>query len=373
MSTARKPSTYVKSFFAESIQSAMEDAQAELGPDALLLDSREAPPEARHLGDYEVVFGAGPDVPASLPATPPAAAETFRREVKEIREMLRRLTPSAAVQRNHGELVAQALIDAGVEPALAREMGDSARLRIARRSVPRVGLPRPGGGCDAPNVLQDAADEISANFEVAPEIGRVTALIGPPGCGKTTNLVKLAITQGLARGRSVNLITIDTQRIGGAEQLRTYAAILGVPFQAVESTAALAQAIESAPPSSLVLIDTPGYSAALLQDMGGDLASFLNRRQDIDTHLVLTASMRLEDLYHTAGLYDAFRPAKLLFTRVDETSSLAAVFCVAARRNMPVSFVSGGQSVPEDIEPATKERIVDSLVRQLPCAVEAVA
>src|ERR1017187_3057588 len=79
MSTARKPSTYVKSFFAESIQAAMEEAQAELGPDALLLDSREAPPEARHLGDYEVVFGAGPDVPASLPATPPAAANWWRK------------------------------------------------------------------------------------------------------------------------------------------------------------------------------------------------------------------------------------------------------------------------------------------------------
>jgi flagellar biosynthesis protein FlhF len=58
---------------------------------------------------------------------------------------------------------------------------------------------------------------------------------------------------------------------------------------------------------------------------------------------------------------------------VDETSSLAAVFCVAARRNMPVSFLSTGQAIPEDLEPATKERIVDSLVRQLPCAREAAA
>jgi len=92
---------------------------------------------------------------------------------------------------------------------------------------------------------------------VAPEIGRVTALIGPPGCGKTTTLVKLAVSQGLARGRAVRLISADTQRIGAAEQLRTYAAILGAPFEAVESAAALAQAIQSAPSSALVLIDTP--------------------------------------------------------------------------------------------------------------------
>jgi flagellar biosynthesis protein FlhF len=141
----------------------------------------------------------------------------------------------------------------------------------------------------------------------------------------------------------------------------------------VESVAALAQAVDAAPPSALVLIDSPGYSAAMLKDLGGDLAGFLNRRQDIDTHLVLTASMRIEDLYRAADLYDAFRPSKLLFTRLDETTSLASVFCVAARRNMPVSYFSTGQSVPEDLEPATKERVVGSLVRQLPCGVEAVA
>jgi len=368
-----KPSTFVKSFFAESLQTAMEEAQAELGTDALLLDSREAPPEARHLGAYEVVFAAGsetPDPPAPLPS---GGVEALERQLKEIREMLGRITPSVAAQRSPTEVIAQALIDAGVEPSLAREIEDAVRQRVARRAVPRIGSPCPAGEFDAESLVLEAAEEISANFAVAPEIGRITALIGPPGCGKTTTLVKLAITQGLARGRAVRLISTDTQRIGGAEQLRTYAAILGVPFEAVEGTVALANAIDAAPESALILIDTAGYSAAILQDLGDDLARFLSRRQDIDTHLVLTASMRVEDLYKTAGLYDGFRPAKLLFTRTDEASSLAAVFCVAARRDNPVSFLCTGQSVPEDLEPATKERIIESLVRQLPSAMGAAA
>ena len=71
----------------------------------------------------------------------------------------------------------------------------------------------------------------------SPELGRVTALVGPPGTGKTTTLVKLADLVRNGGGRAVRLISADTQRIGGAEQLRTYAAILGVPFQSVESTA----------------------------------------------------------------------------------------------------------------------------------------
>jgi len=373
MPTAGTPFPYVKSFFAESVQSAMEHARVELGPDALLPNSREAPPEARHLGDYEVVFGACSERPAWPAPSLADGVEALRRQVEEIRELLGGVTAPTAVQRSHGEVVAQALIEAGVEPALARETGEAARQRVARRSVPQIGSPRLAAASEAPDLLLDAAEGISASFAVAPEIGRVTALVGPPGCGKTTTLVKLAVTQGLALGRAVRLISTDAHRIGGAEQLRSYATILGVRFEAVESTAALAHAIESAPSSALVLIDTPGYSAAMLRDLGGDLAAFLSRRQDIDTHLVLTASMRIEDLYRTARIYQVFRPAKLLFTRVDETSSLAAVFCVAARLDKPVSFLSAGQSIPEDLEPAAKERIVDSLVRQLPSVMEAVA
>jgi flagellar biosynthesis protein FlhF len=366
------PSTFVKSFFAESIQAAMECARVELGTDALLINSREAPPEARHLGFYEVVFGTCSD-PNSQPETPLAKVEALRLQVEEIRDLLIRAAAPAAATRIQNEVVVQALMDAGVEPALAREIVDTARQRLTRLSVPRIGFPRPAAGSDVQNLLVEAAEEISAHFEVNPEIGRVTALIGPPGCGKTTTLVKLAIQQGVARGRAVRLISTDTHRIGGAEQLRAYATILGATFHAVESTAALAQAIEAAAPETLVLIDTPGYSAAMLRDLGGDLAAFLNRRQDIDTHLVLTASTRIEDLHKTARLYDSFRPAKLLFTKLDETNSLAAVFCAAARCNYPISFLCAGQSIPEDLEPASKEKITEALVRQLPSAMEAAA
>jgi len=369
---AAKPSTFVKSFFAESVQSAMECARLEMGPDALLLESREAPPEARHLGDFEAVFAACSEPLRGAAAPASGEVEALRREVAEIRELLARTSPSVAPQTAPLELIAPRLIDAGVEPALAREIEEAAKRRLWQRSPQRSAM-RLAAAHDPRSLFEAAAEEIMDRFAVNSEIGRVTALVGPPGTGKTTALVKMAVQYGIARNRAVRLISTDTQRIGGAEQLRTYAGILGVPFQAVECGAALAQAIDSAPESSLVLVDTPGFSATLLQDLGAELAGFLAHRQDIDTHLVLTASMRLEDLYHAAELYECFEPARLLFTRVDETSSLAAAFCLAARRNKPVSFLSAGQSIPEDLEAATKERIADSLVRQLPSALEAVA
>jgi flagellar biosynthesis protein FlhF len=222
-------------------------------------------------------------------------------------------------------------------------------------------------------VVEETARDLAGRIQVSSELGRITALVGPPGAGKTTVLVKLAVSQGLAKGRPVRLITTDTQRIGAAEQLRTYASILSTPLQAVESVAALEMAIEAAPSNAVVLIDTPGLGPALLADTGNGLAAFLGRRQDIDTHLVLTAAAGACDIESAARRYEMFSPSRLLFTRLDEASSLGAMFCEAVRNSAPLSFFSTGQLIPEDLEPATNQTIVNSLVSHLPEVLRAVA
>jgi flagellar biosynthesis protein FlhF len=366
---------YVKSFFAASVPDAMEQALQELGQDALLLNSREAPPEARHLGDFEVVFGRRPDQLAAVPAakTPLSRTDELQHRLREIRQMLGRKGPSFAARPAGDPGVARALVDAGVDVELAKSIEQAVRKRLAKPTVLDIARPRPASGHEPQSWLAATADELGDRFEVQPEIGRITALIGPPGSGKTTTLVKLAISQCLALGRPVRLLSADNLRVGAAEQLRTYAAILGVPFQAVESTSALAQAVDSTPASTYLLIDTPGFSATLQQELGGELAQFLSRRQDIDTHLVLTASMERTDLRSTTDRFHAFRPGKLLFTRLDETTSIATVFSEVARTAKPFSFFCDGQSVPEDLHAANKDEVIDSLVRQLPDALQAVA
>jgi len=377
MPTADKASNlYVKSFFAASIPIAMDRAQRELGPDALLLNSREAPPEARHLGDYEVVFGAWPEagVPTPAPAAPVSRMEELHHRIHEIRQMITRIGPAFAARAADEPGVARALIDAGVETELARSIERGVKKRIAKNAaVLDIARPHPAPGQESQSWLAATADELGSRFEVQPEIGRITALVGPPGSGKTTTLIKLAIDRCLRQGKAVRLVSTDTLRIGASEQLRTYAAILGVPFQAVESTVALAQAVDSTPANTSLLIDTPGYSASMQEALGSDLALFLGRRQDIDTHLVLTASTGRADLRSMTDRFQIFRAGKLLFTRLDETTSCAAIFSEAARIKKPLSFFCHGQSVPEDLQPATKDHVIDSLVRQLPDALQAVA
>ena len=262
---------------------------------------------------------------------------------------------------------------AGVTRALAAEIDLAVQQRLRGRGPVRIGRPKSMPAWSAVDLNRETLAELESRFEVAPETGRITVLVGPPGAGKTSALVKLAVTRGLAAQRPVRLLSIDHYRIAAAEQLRTYAAILGVPFTLAETTVALAQAIDAAPPETLLLIDTPGYTAASLEESAQDLASFLRGRRDIDTHLVLTASMRQADLQRTVDLFQVFQPAKLLFTRLDETDSTGAMFCEAARTGKPLSFLSTGQVIPEDMEPATKARITSFLVRELPQALEAVA
>jgi flagellar biosynthesis protein FlhF len=364
MNTTEQPHIHVKSYFASTIPDAIEVAREELGADALLLNSRTAPPEAQHLGALEVVFGVyAQKSGAPQPTAATASVDDLRDKMDEIRRLLVRSTAGSGFGRV--PLVRQVLVDAGLTQAIASDIEASVAVRLSRRPVLEISRGRKPQGWDPDSILQETVADLESRFTVKPELGRITVLAGPPGAGKTTTLVKLAVNEGLLKRRSVCLISADTQRIGAAEQLRSYAAILGVPFESAQTSAALERAIDRAS-ADLVLVDTPGLGPALFESNGTDLASMIARRQDIDTHLVLTASTRPDDLETTARRFEAFRPAALIFTGLDLATSTGAAASEAIRSGKPVSWLCGGQLVPEDIEPASIQRIARELVHELP-------
>jgi flagellar biosynthesis protein FlhF len=361
----KNPKLFVKSYFTSSIAEAIELAGAELGPDALLLNSRPAPPESGRPEQYEVVFGCAPAATVGTAAqAAPDPVEDLRKRMDEIREMVSRIGAPGTAPRPSS--VGSALVNAGIEARLAADIDLAVQQRLRNRSPLQAGRVKSISDWDSTAILSEATLEIQTRFEVKPEIGRVTALVGPPGAGKTTTLIKLAVTQGMAAHRPVRLISTDHYRIAAAAQLETYADILGVPFTLAETSVALKHGIEAAPSDALVLIDTPGFTAASLEESGGAVAAFLSSCQGIDTHLILTATMRPSDLRRVVDLFEAFRPAKLLFTHLDEADSTASMFSEAARTGKPLSFFATGQLVPEDLEAATKARVTESLVLELP-------
>lgn len=190
---------------------------------------------------------------------------------------------------------------------------------------------------------------------------RIVALVGPPGTGKTSALVKLAVQYGVTPRKPVQVLTTDTYRIGAAEELRCYAAILGIGFQVLETPAALTNALDDCRHNDLVLIDTPGVSRNEME-VSEDLARVIGAHPSIDTHLVLPASMRTADLKRAATQYNLFRPRKLLFTRLDETETLGPILSLSIRMEKPISFFSSGQRIPEDLQPAAVDTLLDAIL-----------
>jgi flagellar biosynthesis protein FlhF len=252
-----------------------------------------------------------------------------------------------------------------VAPDLAREIVQGAESRAGGQSRVRSAQPRQAqdSGVHQRALIQ----ELESRFTVQPVLGktesgaRITALVGPPGAGKTTTLVKLAVNYGLACRRPVLLISMDNYRIAAAEQLRSYAGILGVGFQLLETVTALRQTIEENRSKDLILIDTPGLGFGELGDSSA-LARFLSTRADIDTQLALSASVKPADLARMVDAYQIFKPQRLLFTKVDETASFGSIFNEAVRTGMPLSFFTTGQRIPEDLEEVTAARLTSLIL-----------
>ena len=370
----------IKSYYARTVEDAMAAARQEMGGEAMLVNSRKTPVEARHLGEYEVVFasigtaGTATEASLSLPGeSAPAAAlpdrlstevAELKRELEGMRRAITRTVCAPAqwvgVSQDVSDAYA-ALTAADVSAELAREVVQAAGNRVNGQRPPLAHATQRSDGAAFERAL---AEELASRFTADATLGRgpaqphIAALVGPPGSGKTTTLVKLAVNFGLAARRPVLLLSMDTYRVAAAEQLRSYAAILGVGFQVLETVNSLAQAIEENRGKELILIDTPGLGHGELEE-AASLGHFLSTRSDIDTHLVLSASMKPADLSRMVDAFGILRPQHLLFTRLDETGSYGPILSEAVRTGKPLSYFTHGQRIPEDLEAASTERLLD--------------
>jgi len=203
--------------------------------------------------------------------------------------------------------------------------------------------------------------KVTGGIRTEPNRQTIAALIGPTGVGKTTTVAKLASEQMLKFRRKVGLITVDTFRIAAVEQLKVYAKIMGVPITVVGSKQELRRAIQDFAECDAIFVDTGGRSqrdglqmSEIYRMFGGD--------DPIDVYLTMSVTTKDSDQSEITRRFGQIPLAGVMYTKLDESTTFGSMFNHSIRFKTPVAYLTTGQKVPEDIEVATKERLVDLLL-----------
>jgi flagellar biosynthesis protein FlhF len=389
----------IKTYRAKSMRDALDLVRRDLGPTASVLHTREL-----HGGivgrmifgrQYEVAASAGVNVPSRLPAAaraadtplretvsarreaahvPPAHLEAdyraqyrddFRHQVAgqldELHAMVEKLCQRAAGAPSHDlpEAMFQVftdMIEADVDESIARSLVD--RIRTGRSGHELI-----DPLLVKARVAQLLEDEIAVTGPISAATGscRVVALVGPTGVGKTTTIAKLAANYRLREKRRVGLLTVDTYRVAAVEQLRTYADIIDLPMEVVATPREMREAVGRMSHLDLVLMDTAGRSPrdeVRIQE----LKSMLAEAEADEVHLVLSITAGAKSLAATAERFADVGTTALLLTKLDEATSLGQLITLLRYCRLPVSYLTDGQNVPDDIQTADRHRLAYALL-----------
>lgn len=190
---------------------------------------------------------------------------------------------------------------------------------------------------------------------------KIIFFVGPTGVGKTTTLAKLAAKQTIVNNKSVAFITADTYRIAAVEQLKTYSEILDVPLTVIYESNEMKDAIEKYSDKDYIFIDTAGRNHKN-QELLTELNSLLEYVESPDIFLLLSLTTSYKDIEEIVKSYSFLDHYNLIFTKADESSCLGNILNVKFLTSMPLSYLTTGQSVPDDIEVANVESIVSAFV-----------
>lgn len=213
------------------------------------------------------------------------------------------------------------------------------------------------------NYIKGAGEYFIKNFEVLDHSNEENfiMLVGPTGVGKTTSCAKM-VANKWKEEKDVAFITADTYRLEAISQLKAYANIMRVPIEVVNNPYELKYAIEKFKNKDLVLMDTAGRSPQNTEQME-ELKTYVDSvGAKISVSLVLTSTSKLSVLYDTIEKFRYIGFTSLIFTKLDETTNIGALLSVYRKYKIPVSYITTGQRVPDDIEIASKERLAEFFI-----------
>ncbi len=357
----------VKTFRASTMDRALARVKKELGPDAIILSSRQAPSGSADAG-FEVVAAMDTrtdtaPADASAPAPRECASAEMQNDIQEIKSFLSLLISS----KNHfvDLQTNQPLADL-YHSLLVRGFDEKQLYILLNRAASDLN----GGAGDPRRVLEAFCKQFIGkvrfskpfrNIAASSASGAVFTFVGPTGVGKTTTLAKLAAYLKIKRRLDVGIISLDTYRIGAVDQLQTYANILEIPFSVAQSKEEFTRASREFSHFDAILVDTTGRNF-LNREHVRHFGSIFEDGNNTSHFLVLSATAKDEDLRQTISHFRDMNIHSLIFTKLDETIHHGCMLNQLLRFDHPLAYMGTGQRVPEDIEPATQKRILSFLL-----------
>ena len=375
----------LRRFEAATVTEALARVRADLGPDAVILHAR-APEPGASQGRVEVLAAVDDvAVTESRPARPettPSREGDDRQPLGFARESPATPRVSRAVElEDRGETdrmeeMYRMLLELREGQAPTPRMPLALRplyREMCRRELPgglvrRLLLNLPAevrlgrGGTVRPSV--QAALAGAFHVQGLPRPGRqprIIALVGPTGVGKTTTIAKLAGQCRQRDGMSVALMSLDTYRIGATAQMQIYAELLGAPLHVVRSSEEIARAVRAESSADLVLVDSMGRSPQHREGIA-DLQSLLRQIPTAEVHLVVSATTKGSDLEDIVRRFQPLQYQHVVITKLDEARFPGPILGLALNRKLSISYLATGQEVPNDLEPATPDRLATYLL-----------
>lgn len=286
-------------------------------------------------------------------------------EIDEIKSMLHEFQKNMQVQEKEIYLGAESeiclkqlyenLIANEVEESYAKELIEELKKKTAEEDLKNQTIL-------SRKLKEIVADKIKVNGSLEGQSMQTLALIGPTGVGKTTTLVKIATS--LKKGeKRIGLITTDNYRVAAFDQLKEYADKLGCPMIKSEPEELYdpIDVFKYQKGMDHILVDTSGRSP-MNKGLIDEIKSYLEVVQPDHVALVLSSTQKYSDMIRTLNNYSEIKTNSLILTKLDETMSYGFLFNIMMKYNIPISYMTTGQEVPDDIEIATKENIASRIV-----------
>jgi len=389
----------IKKYVARDFKTAIQRAKEEMGRDAIILHTRQVkkggilgllyPPRVeitvvvddklqvntdrlRAGNTFGVPAAVKPEIAASIDTISainssenPSREDAVLQEIQKMKNLMTDIKSrmyEVEVIKGMPEQVQQfyeTLINNNVDRDIALKVVNSVATRL-----PKDGISDDAWARDVClHTLQEVIQQVQPIQVKAERKGMIVFLVGPTGVGKTTTIAKLAANLTFLDSKSVALITLDTYRVSAAEQLRTFAEIIGIPISVVFTPADMMLAIEQYRESDLIFVDTAGRSPYNSEQME-ELREFIDIARPDETILVMSVNTNNNDLINIYQSFQSIGVDKLIFTKLDETCSYGTILNVLHETKKPIAYFTTGQNVPDDIEVPDSLRLAQMLLRR---------